>query len=469
MRPDDYKFMRIVDAVTCVNQKVNLIGVVVETSLPKKSKGTARIIDESWTAPGIFINFFAETMEKLPNLECVGDIVIVSHVVVINLLSLHIVLVKMRGSDVYALFNKKFSSFALFEGRQHSGKELVPYQISSKYKPREEDKKFVTALRRWTVQHKIEGINEYLSLREIKEDERVNLLCKILHVCQVKEDEWVIFVWDGTDTPPASVDSKLEDEIENPIPLQLEMPPLSRDTLCTFPSVGTVLRMFVDQGNEKLGITLLKTNRWVKLIGVKCEVRAASRCAMLMPFSKLCYLPDDDSVVIERLRSYSERISSKWGRIPFTSFPWPSHITETDHPDIAFVTLMDVLTHPEVTYKFRCVVRVVAIFPWRAEDFTSHNGVYRVRLTLEDPTARIHAFLYAEDGRKFFGDVDSGDKITRKRNMLLGNADDGDATAMKNVSRNPPWIQCCLKSYYLDKSNIWGSRNYRIFGTTIVG
>ncbi|KAL6552468.1 hypothetical protein OROHE_007832 [Orobanche hederae] len=450
MRFDDYKFMEIVDAIACVNQKVNLIGVVVESSLPQKSKGTARIIDESRPSPGFGITFFAETMDRLPYVESVGDILLISQV-----------LVTSRGPDVFASFNKKFSSFALFKGRDYSCKEFVPYQISSNYKPREDDKKFITALRQWSIQHKIEGLNESLSLREIKEGEHINLLCKILHVCKVKEDEWMLFVWDGTDTPPASVETKLEDEMENPLLLQLETSPLSGDTLRTFPSVGTVLRMIVGQGNGKLGINYLKTNRWVKFVNVKCEVRAALRCAVLMPSSKLCYLPDDDE-------SYNERISSKWGRIPFTSFPWPSHLTETEHPDVPFVTLMNVLTHPEVTYKFRCVVRVVAIFPWRAVDFLSPNGIYRVRLTLEDPTARIHAFLYAEDGTKFFGNFISVDVLTRKRNMLLGVADE-DKVGTVNVSRNPPWIQCCLKSYYVDKSDVWGSRNYRIFGTTFAG
>lgn len=36
----NYKFLQVVDAVTCVNQRVNLIGVAVETSLPKTTKGT---------------------------------------------------------------------------------------------------------------------------------------------------------------------------------------------------------------------------------------------------------------------------------------------------------------------------------------------------------------------------------------------------------------------------------------------
>ena len=42
------------------------------------------------------------------------------------------------------------------------------------------------------------------------------------------------------------------------------------------------------------------------------------------------------------------------------------------------------------------------MYPFQAEDFRSPEGTYRVRLSLEDPTARIHAFLYAEDGVRLF-------------------------------------------------------------------
>lgn len=52
----------------------------------------------------------------------------------------------------------------------------------------------------------------------------------------------------------------------------------------------------------------------------------------------------------------------------------------------------------QVTAKFKCIVRVVAALPWRVEDFCSHLGTYMIRLTIEDPTARIHAFLFDEDG-----------------------------------------------------------------------
>ncbi|KAH9298222.1 hypothetical protein KI387_029904, partial [Taxus chinensis] len=57
-----------------------------------------------------------------------------------------------------------------------------------------------------------------------------------------------------------------------------------------------------------------------------------------------------------------------------------------------------------ITCKFRCLVRVIACLPWKTEEFcgerkNTENNIeyfYRVRLTLEDATARIHAYLYGE-------------------------------------------------------------------------
>lgn len=40
---DDYRFMAIEDAMASLNQKVNIIGVVVEMGMPKRSKGTGTI------------------------------------------------------------------------------------------------------------------------------------------------------------------------------------------------------------------------------------------------------------------------------------------------------------------------------------------------------------------------------------------------------------------------------------------
>jgi len=52
----------------------------------------------------------------------------------------------------------------------------------------------------------------------------------------------------------------------------------------------------------------------------------------------------------------------------------------------------------KVTAKFKCVVRVVAAMPCQAELLRSSAGTYRMRLTLEDSTARIHAYVIDEDG-----------------------------------------------------------------------
>ncbi|KAK9266176.1 hypothetical protein L1049_027241 [Liquidambar formosana] len=461
-KEDDYKFLQIKDAIASVNQKVNLIGVVVDFGIPKKTKGTdcfctLKIVDESHQRPGISVNIFAESMEKLPHVESTGDIIQLSRVVM-----------KTHGKDVYALFNKKFSSFALFEGKY--GEDFIPYQVFSKFRPRDKDKKFIASLRKWLADFMLDtGSEESLSLRQIRQGERIDLVCKILHICEVTKDEWMIFVWDGTDAPPVSIETKLEDEMEHPLPLHLEPLPLSRDILCTFPTVGTILRVIVDQGNEKLALNLINTGRWVKFLKIICEVDVGLWHGVLLPFTRLRYMPNEDRIVSQCQRSYDERASLKWDRMPWWSFPWPSRVTEIDYEHVPFVTLMDVLTYSEVTAKFNCVVRVVAAFPWRAEDFRSPLGTYRIRLTLEDPTARIHAFVCAEDGEKFFEGYPSVDVLTRKRNKLLGVTESDDGKEIEDAPRNPPWVQCCLKSYYLIKSDAWGSRNYRIFGTKLVG
>lgn len=130
-RDEDYKFLRISDAAASINQKVNLIGIVMETSIPKQSKGTGsrcccpfslnefffffkhldhdnaefytvssnlydrlsldffctvRLVDESMPHWGVSVTFFSETMEKLPQVQCAGDIIQLSRVVVIPIL-----------------------------------------------------------------------------------------------------------------------------------------------------------------------------------------------------------------------------------------------------------------------------------------------------------------------------------------------------------------------------------------------
>ncbi|KAJ4972623.1 hypothetical protein NE237_005797 [Protea cynaroides] len=459
-RDDDYRFLKIKDAFAAINQKVNLIGVVVEFSIPKQTKGTdcfcrLKMVDDSCQSLGISVNIFGENMEKLPRVQSDGDIIQFCHVVI-----------KVHHGETYALFSKKLSSFALFEGK--SSGNFIPYQVSPKYHSRDGDKKFISDIRTWLLNFQLDaGMSNSLSLSEIKEGHSFDLVCKILHVFEISKDKWMLFLWDGTDMPTLSIQTKPEDEMENPLPLQLESVPLPRDILCTFPSTGTILRVPVDPENGKLGLHLISCDKWIKFSNIICKEQSGLWHGMLLPSTKLQYLSNEDKIVLHRQRLYDDRASSKGDNMPLSSFPRPSRLTVTDHEDVPFVTLMDVLTYAESTAKFKCVVRVLATYPWRVQDFRSPQGVYRIRLTLEDPTARIHAFLCAEDGEKFFDGYPPIDVLRRSQIKWLGITESDDGKVVEMAPQNPPWVKCCIKSYYLDKRDRWGSRRFRIFNTRI--
>lgn len=65
--------------------------------------------------------------------------------------------VKTHNGEVYAVFNKKFSNFGLYEGKD--GEDFLPYQSSSKFCPKNQDSKFIAGLRKWLVDFQFdEGI-----------------------------------------------------------------------------------------------------------------------------------------------------------------------------------------------------------------------------------------------------------------------------------------------------------------------
>ncbi|XWS60850.1 hypothetical protein CRYUN_Cryun07bG0073100 [Craigia yunnanensis] len=450
----DYKFLKIEDAIPCINQKVNLIGIILDFSLPQQTKGTdyfckLKVIDDSHPKCGIPVHLFAQDIYALPHVASVGDIIHLSRV-----------MMKSHEGDVYAIFNKKFSSFALYEGKD--GENFHPYQVSLRFYAREQDEKIIASLRKWLATSKISDVTiNFLLLSDINEVDRINLACKVLHICKTAKDEWMVFLWDGTDAPPTCIYKKLEDEMHNQLPLHLEPLPSSRDMLCTFPTVGTTLRVIINQDCSKYILQLLQIGQWMKFFHVLFKVREGLWYGVLTPSSKIQDMPNDDMLILERQSNYDQRLSCKLERMPYWSFPWPSRITEVNCDDVPFATLMDILTCRKVRKKFRCVVRVVASIPWRVEDFCSPRGTYRVRFTLEDPTARIHAFAYAEDGEKFFDGYSSTDALTRKLNKLLGVAVSSNGKEIKGAARNPPWVQCCLKSHYL--------KCYKICDTKLVG
>lgn len=95
---------------------------------------------------------------------------------------------------------------------------------------------------------------------------------------------------------------RLEDEMDHELPLQVEPLPLSRDILCSFPAVGSILRVIIDKGIEKHILHLLKIGNWVKLQNVLCQVDAGLWFGVLTHFTRLRYVPTNDNLIVERQR-----------------------------------------------------------------------------------------------------------------------------------------------------------------------
>ncbi|KAB2000191.1 hypothetical protein ERO13_D12G193100v2 [Gossypium hirsutum] len=449
----DYQFLMLKDAITCINQKVNLFAVILDFTLPQRTKGTdyfckLKVIDESHSEFWVPVHVFAQEIDGLPLVASVGDIIQLSRVTM-----------TVHEGDVYAIFNNKFSSFALYDGKD--GDNFHPYKVSLRFHEREHDEKIIASMRKWLASSEVIDVPNFSLLREIDRVVCVNLACKVLHISKTTNDKWMVFLWDGTDAPPISIYNKLEDELHNPLPLHFEPLPPSRDVLCTFPTVGTILRVILDVDCVTYILQLLKVDQWMKFFHVFCKMHDGLWYGVFTSSSMIRDMPNDDILIFERQSNCDQRSLGELDRMPYWSCPWPSKITEVKRIDVPFSTLMDVLTCKKETNNFRCVVRFVAVIPWRVEDFRAPCGAYRVRFTLEDPTARIHAYAHAENGEEFFN-CSSSDALKRKVIKLLGVPVSRDGEAIMGGARNPPWVQCYLKSNPI-KQRHW------IFETKLLG
>ena len=83
---------------------------------------------------------------------------------------------------------------------------------------------------------------------------------------------------------------RLEDERDIIIPLQFESLPVTRDFLCTFPTVGTILRVAIDRGNVNHVLHLLEIGKWVKFFNVYFEVQGGFWRGVLTALTKLRYV-----------------------------------------------------------------------------------------------------------------------------------------------------------------------------------
>ncbi|CAN8298382.1 unnamed protein product [Cochlearia groenlandica] len=473
---DDYKFLRIEDAFKALHLKVNLVGVIVELGFNTASgilklletfsrfqisiasfirflkilfsycSYTLKITDPWHSGSGLTVKFIALTIQSLPRVESIGDIISLSRV--------KIVLVNRK---ITAICNEaSLSSFGIFDVKHGDG--FVPYQSSPKFHMREDDKRFVSSLREWMLTYKFEdGSCCYTSLKDIKEGEYSNISCQIVHISKDHKDRWYIFVWDGTEMPPCNIVVKSER-----LPLCVEPEMLPTLVLRKFPTFGSVLRIVVDKVSDKLGIHCLEPGQHTKLVNLFFQVNMGLWNATFTPSTKMQYTSREIQA-FKPQRMCVEKFSSTWNTISRCISPSHSGITGVAHEDAPFVTLMDILTYRNVTAKFKCVVRFIQVSPQDSRKLRDFNGNIKLMATLEDATARIRASLCANEGDKFFGcDQSDEECLVKKLNKLLGGEEE-----MEQETRNPPRVQCCLFSYYKNKKDQWGSRRFRIFDTWI--
>ncbi|KAI8025414.1 Glycerol-3-phosphate acyltransferase 9 [Camellia lanceoleosa] len=347
-----------------------------------------------------------------------------------------VVLVKTHNQEVYAVFNKKISSFSLFDGQV--GSNFNPYQNSTTFCLLENDQQYITKLRNWCQTFQIDaGISDYLmSLKDIKERVYFDLVCMVIILfwdsTVRSSNEWVLFLWDGTDAPPLSLNAKLEDQ--NPIRLQIESAPLPTNVLDKCPCVGTTLRVIASCTYENLGHHFHYIGSWMRFRNLVCEVDSGLWKGLLISGSKIQLLAEDDYSVIE-----------------LTTF-------ETSK----FAMLMDVVTLSKEQIQMRGSDG--SYLSNASSGFWTPAGRYRINITLEDPTARIHALLCNEDAENFFGCHTSLSEYSVKMNKLLGLLENND-----DSPRNLPWIQCCIQFRSFNQvGTSSGSRCYYICCTELV-
>ncbi|KAI0529140.1 hypothetical protein KFK09_001687 [Dendrobium nobile] len=452
----EYFYLTLRDAKKSLNRRINLMAKVSMIGTALKSRGSdyvlvLKLVDRYESPPGLSVNLFADNLDKLPQVRSTGDII-----------SLHHVEMKVNNGEFFCTFNGKLSSFALFNGE--AVMDLSPYQRSINYQAADNDRKFLMQLRTTSENLQPEQVlGEPIATLfcNLKVEENLTIVCKVLHATETSAGDLVLFVWDATDSPLVTLQIDLDMEGQGQNLLHPEVPLLSGEALYAFPPVGTIIRLTVSKDIQNIS-HIKGVGYWVKLGNVVFELQSGLWKGALTPDSYVQILSDEDYEVQCHQRIFIYRNSSKVDRLPLSIFPWPSDVTETDLSYSSYSTLMESLTYPEIIHKFRTVVRVVTSCPWQAKDLcTPSTAKYRIRLMIEDSTARIHAYIFGEDGEKFFNGYPPIDVLTEKMYKLLG-------ISGSPVLRNPPWVWCCLKSYYLDENDPWGSRRYRIFGTRLI-
>lgn len=99
----------------------------------------------------------------------------------------------------------------------------------------------------------------------------------------------------------------------------------------------------------------------------------------------------------------------------------------------------------------------------------SYEPITSVGLPAKRSSRLTWTLLTLLQQEKFFEGRPSTDVLRSKMRKLLGVEESDQGNETEYTVRDPPWVACCLKSYYIDKARAWESRQYQIFETRLVG
>mmetsp|Transcript_14110 Transcript_14110/g.27106 ORF Transcript_14110/g.27106 Transcript_14110/m.27106 type:complete len:507 (+) Transcript_14110:145-1665(+) len=493
-----YSYISLSDVPQALHTVQNLYGLVVDGHNPLPSKGsdffcTVHITDGSLAYAGageifasVEVRCFARTERELPRFQ-VGQVIRIHRA---NICSYN-----SKAQAVVQLGANKRSSFVLFHSQPQDGAGAteVAQASSASFTLEPKDQQLLASLRAyWSSvrMHYPAAHTPYLKTLAELSYTFLDLICKVVLVQEAGAGRRVLWVWDGQDEPASGAS-----------PPAQYMQAMAADPKCThfFQHLQVFEPALEDIASwEELGSAVPVVlpsdlthcpglHQWVKLRNVAVWRHQGQWQLVYVSGSKWLQFDHLASGELSRVQQSVQRRRERNEVATWAPANMLECITRTMHPNVRYSTLRSVL-QAQHTAKYRCLARVVGHRPSLVHRFclslrprdnpdvgdAAQAGraqwVYAVSLTLQDATASLVVHLFAADGETFFQGLSACNVaecsatsagLTHKMDTLLGPWTSSDGT---QDSRNPPWIQCCIKAY-LDIDNV---RRYRMFDTVLL-
>jgi hypothetical protein len=507
-----YEILKAISTGASSSDQVNVYGVVTEWSAPKATKGqdllcTVKITDHSLVgADGVVstqdILMFAPDRAQLPQIKKPGDIIRL-HRSRLNVFHERAQLICSLGGlgrkgppSSMCLFDSTPTPGSLFEDR--------PYQTSSKTFHFDAKEKAILKMLRDFVQNggwssAGQDAEKYRKLvRDIITESSVenvvfaDLIGLVLAVEEDKEDgdPKVVWMWDGTDTPPfpstfstntnqghlpahegAEDDENADARAANALrPRPFPLSSLPHSAAAALPMIGTAVPIII-KGSV---LELPKPGSWAKFRNCGFQIAKGQLQGVFAQKSRWNPWHEDIKVIEEYTKRLAMNTISEWYK------PGARCFSITPHPDQDLTSLRqiaaDAVQPNAQPMSYRCRVRVVAHSPaaanaetmcaparasWeaaKADGYTAQSQyLYALQLHIVDGSGtEIAVDLFGQGGEEFFKEIQSPkdlrtdetakNKILAALNYLTGNQEG------PNPSSEPIWVDMCLKSYFLSTS-----------------